>query len=185
MVKAVNRSWAHYEQTDGRAVKSGYCHTDDKWFTPSYGAARASQQENATGKEMGEVSEIRMPSRTTREMLSKRVPHPSGFTSAGFENPTHSLSKAWAAGGCTFERASHLLLLLLGRALRLLAGFAVQVLAAQAGLTAKLRNSQAGQPPSPRAPEPRGPPAPSPWAPPPDPRELPTAQTGVQTSLPS
>lgn len=49
------------------------------------------------------------------------------------------------SGDHTFERAPHLLLPLVGGALRLLAGLAVEVLAAKARLTAQLGNSVSGE----------------------------------------
>lgn len=64
--------------------------------------------------------------------------------SAGFDGA--DLRSSQACGDHTFERAPDLLLLILGGALRLLAGLAVQVLAAQAGLAAQLGNSGSGQP---------------------------------------
>lgn len=84
------------------------------------------------------------------EKLIKRVLYHLVFLSLGFLKCKPNLSKDWSGAaerrGSTFESASHLLLPLVGDALRLLAGFAVQVFAAQAGLTAQLGNSRSGQP---------------------------------------
>lgn len=84
------------------------------------------------------------------EKLIKRVLYHLVFLSLGFLKCKPNLSKDCSGAaerrGSTFESAPHLLLPLVGDALRLLAGFAVQVFAAQAGLTAQLGNSRSGQP---------------------------------------
>lgn len=61
---------------------------------------------------------------------------------------TRRFSEGWvtppSSGDHTFQRAPHLLFPLGGGALRLLAGLAVEVLAAKARLTAQLGNSVSG-----------------------------------------
>lgn len=83
----------------------------------------------------------------------------------------------------TFQGAPNLLLLLLGGSLRLLAGLAVQVLAAKAGLTTQLGNNGSDQPLSRHAQPGPGGHQPQAQESSPALREPPTSKTGAQTSL--